>query len=376
MKIGFVNKFFPPISSATGYHALQLAKFLKEKNHDISLFGSHSKTSPPIDQREYKYHLTKLTYNGKQKTLRLFFNFLDSFRLIWMARKSDQNINIILSDPPFLQFWATILLPENKTLFWFMDIFPDAFVANNLIRKSNIFNRFIEYKLSRFQPLGIITLGDQQAQYLIKYYPQTPKINLPIGIIANETITTLSPVPTWRSGPDIIYFCYAGNLGEAHDLDFIKCLIYALNPYKHSIIISCTGSKAQELNFWCADYSDRVHLVDHIPFEEYRYIDIHVVSLLKQWTHICVPSKAITALQHDGAILFNGSINSDTWKYVEKSAWSITPSENIEEKIKVLIESIDKKTVIIKKEHSLLSFRRLKRLLSEGHEEINNLLSN
>lgn len=379
MKIGFINKSFPPISSATGYHAFEMAKAIyntNDLNPTISFWGTTTKQTLKQDNdKRFKWSLHRISYSGKRKALRLFFNFIDSFRLVWRAKYSNQDVYIVLSDPPFIQFWATFLLRSDKTIFWMMDIYPDAFEANGLVKPKNVLYRFFQSRLKNYKPYALITLGAHQTNYLKKYFPQSQFISLPIGIINNKKPLDNAP-PYWYNDGDKIYISYSGNLGEAHDINFLQLIIQNCDQAKYHFIFSCKGSKSSEFYEWLKDQQcDNVIIKDHLSWNDLKYLDIQIVTLLPDWTHICVPSKAITSTQYGSCILFGGKKESDTWHYVEECSWIIEPSKNKSQKVKELIDSIDKKVVFNKKKKTLEVFEKLQSEYDRGLQIIISLLN-
>ena len=81
------------------------------------------------------------------------------------------------------------------------------------------------------------------------------------------------------------------------------------------------GSKAKKV----IDYAkgkEGIVLVDNVERETMHQFDVHVVSLKSEWDHICVPSKAVSAISEGSAtILFNCSEKNDNWRLLQKAGW-------------------------------------------------------
>ena len=73
-----------------------------------------------------------------------------------------------------------------------------------------------------------------------------------------------------------------------------------------------------------------IHQSGFLAESDLSSIDIHIVSLKKDWTHVCVPSKAISAVQSGNVILFIGEEESDTWQYLQGAGWRISSQKDIE----------------------------------------------
>src|SRR5690606_23624403 len=87
-------------------------------------------------------------------------------------------------------------------------------------------------------------------------------------------------------------------------------------------------------------------------------IDIHLVTLRTSWTHIAVPSKAVSAVSLGCPILFCGSPESDNWYLLQKAGWFI-PEDNIRLETKLFLQRIHKTDIARKKDEAQLVNRQL-----------------
>ena len=345
IKICLVNRNYPPEKGATGYFASQLVSFLEKRNNFNIVTVSVSQKKPLDD----KTILLKGIYKGKHKILRLFSSLIESYNLIKTALKTRAHLYIILTDPPFLTYWASRLMKRALWVNWTMDIYPDAFAANGLVSRNNWFFRLITNSLKKNPPEFLITLGPNQSKYLQEsYFPSIPTFSVPVGLRSQEELLSDN------LSPKKLKFGYIGNLGEAHDSEQLFKLIELISESGFEFILSCSGTKSKALT---KKVSGLVNVFVHtrIPKEEMMGIDIHVVTLSEPWTHICVPSKAITALQYGAAILFLGSPNSDTWNYVKSSGWCLKSEEDI----KQFIHSVSPEVIERKKSNAILAYKQL-----------------
>jgi hypothetical protein len=205
-----------------------------------------------------------------------------------------------------------------------MDLYPDAFVAAGLVRADNLIYRLFDWIFCRNLPGLIMALGPMQAKFLHgKFAKAVPHLVLPCGI---HNAACSGPVPEWKKNDGRIYFSYAGNVGEAHDADFLVDFIECLDPSKHRMILAPYGAKANIVLSAVSDHP-AVEVVKFVERRELGYLDVHVVSLLPAWTHLCVPSKAVSAVCSGSAVLFNGSTDSDTWTMLKDASW-LVPAES------------------------------------------------
>ena len=98
-----------------------------------------------------------------------------------------------MTDPPFLTFWASLLLPSQSWHLWSMDLFPDAFVSNGLVSSKNYFYLIVEKIVYSFngRPKSVISLGPIQLRYIQEKYRNKFNDNsfiIPCGVNENKTI--------------------------------------------------------------------------------------------------------------------------------------------------------------------------------------------
>lgn len=317
-----MNRNFPPEQGATGLYAHKLTQYLESS----SLFDLHIVSIG--DGKSISHHsYVRSIYSGKVKWKRLFSTFYESWRLIRRALRAQADIYLILTDPPFLNFWASKMLRRYTWVLWTMDLYPDAFAANKLISKTNPIYRYYKKVLSSNPPAHYIALGENQAKYLAKeIYSKVSFHVSPVGLQAlnkNESYTEDK-----MHKRDRIVFGYVGSIGEAHDELIIIDLMKMLDPDKHTFVLSCYGSKSEELTKEAENFS-HVRIEPNHQKIDLAQIDIHIVSLSEKWTHICVPSKALSAIEAFGTILFFGNEKSDTWQYVKKAGWLISEKKDL-----------------------------------------------
>ncbi len=322
IRLCIINRNYPPNKGATGYYASRLVGFLKKDNRfKISIVTVGSRD----DTNEIKY--VRGSYSGKVKWRRLFSTYFEGRKLIKRALTIDADVYIVMTDPPFLNYWASKLLRDKKWILWSMDLFPAAFAANNLIDPKHVLYKHYESSLKTSPPSFIISLGDEQLEHLKQlYYPRVMGLSLPIGIREEgERSKGLSKEVNTNTK---IVLGYAGSIGEAHDAEVIIRIVKNLNPDHYSFLLSCKGSKSTYVASQLSDL-EYVTIKDELSEKELGEIDIHVVSLIDKWTHICVPSKALSALQKSRPVLFIGSENSDTWQLINGAGWRLSEDYDI-----------------------------------------------
>lgn len=368
-RIAIINRFYPPNQSATGYYGNLLAEHIEQSlEAEVRVFcqkGSYHNIKNERDKVYGTLHQIPLLYKGRTKWLRLLSSFLSSFILIARARLASSDFYVVMTDPPFNNFWAALLLKRESYAIWTMDLYPDAFVANGLVRHQNIFNRIYRLVLKLAKPHFLISLGPQQANHLIQSYPDTLIITIPIGLkhqIGNK------PLSANGGQAEKIVYAYVGNIGEAHDAQALIEVSKNINK-NDELIIAVYGSKSSMLKS-ALSTKPNVRIAERLTDSEMKNIDVQIVSLKEEWTHICVPSKTLSAVQHGSAVLFLGSDNSDSWHYIKTVGWQIDVDRLYVEKIKTLIEGLSKERVLYKKLQTSRVSARLQEEFDQGMQEI------
>ncbi len=368
--ICIINRYFPPYRSATGYHADQLALFIHEKTkQQVLICTQRHDRRPQPGYGHVKVKTVRSAYRGKNILLRLIENFFSAALLIRQAKRESPGHIIVMTDPPFLSFWAAILLKKHRWSLWSMDIYPDAFSARGLIRENHPFYKWTKRQIQKHPPEFIIALGPGQAKYLKKnLYTDGPYVLCPVGI--HNTIPDLPTANGVSQTDRRITFGYFGNLGEAHDPQLIITLAQKMDPERHRLLLCVTGSKSSGLYSSMKD-KPWVSFVSTDPIHMSQ-ADIHLVSLSQSWTHICVPSKAFSALSAGSAILFMGSTDSDTWQYVMEAGWHIPTIDDVE----LFLKSLNRRQIEEKRQKALVLSRIFSQKYINSFDHILNRIVN
>jgi hypothetical protein len=329
--IAIVNRFFPPDTAITGQLACELADFLCKRMPDAKIcivstgakYGGGQKKSEEVP---HEVRRLRSWYDGKRKLLRLASSLYDGLRLAWIATRNADTV-ISLTDPPLLGLWVGLLarFRKRRWIEWTMDLYPEAFAAGGLIgRRHPIFKALVAV-MRRFPPTYYICLGPRQHAYIQRARGiSTPAFILPCGLTKMEP----GPAPDWRQkhvGKVIV--AYAGNLGEAHSLEVLDQLVRRADRTKIAFLFAPYGSKALALRNRLGSQQG-VEWRDRIPSEELAHADVHLTCLAAKWTHLCVPSKAVSAICMGRPVLFAGAFESDTWVLLKDASWLISEAQD------------------------------------------------
>jgi len=388
VSVTIVNRVYPPDKGVISEAPSDLAKYLDGQGVEVKIVHTDGVYPGGGASGEVigEIHKINSIYDGKSKLLRFFTSLIEGRKLIKKALEVNKGVVIVMTSPPLLSYWAARIFNKHKTpwIYWSMDIFPEAFAAGGLTAPSNpLYKHFYKQKYDN-PPNGLIALGELQSEYLIeKYQKKLPEALLPCGVFLNSLQKTgnENEVPEWKEDSNKIVIGYIGNLGEAHSVEFIKQVMDNLVHTTQKLILVVYGSKAHHIkNYYNAEQHKGIQFFDFIPRSQLKYIDLHLVSLLKEWVHLCVPSKLVSAVHNGSIFLYFGKKESDSWHYLKKAGWIIEDFQNSENDIKAFLRELSFAKIIDKRagigalpeamtENTRLAYKNIYRM-------IQNILSN
>ena len=339
--ITIVNRHYPPNPGITGESAWDLATYLIEQ-HGIEVIVVHIDRTydggGQVRQPVGEIHAVTTIYKGKNGALRILAGLWDGFMLIRKALKVGRGPLLIMTSPPMLPFWASLLLRNRTYWLWAMDLFPEGFAAEGKVSSQNPVYRWIIRQTYRHAPQRLIALGPEQARHLLTLFGQPiPTTILPCGVLMHQPRDP--DRPNWRANDGLIYLGYAGNVGQAHSAEFLKSVIMHLDPTRFRLVLALYGTKADAV--WvAAEGVAGVIRLPNIPRSQLGYLDVQLVSLLPEWTHIAVPSKAMSAVGADSPILFCGDPHSDSYVLLQGAALLINAHQPIDPQVKAALAQL------------------------------------
>jgi hypothetical protein len=350
--VNIINRNYPPSKGITGEAAAELATYLCEKGfwvnviHVDAFYGGGGNEKAPVG------NIFKIStfYNGKNKYLRLIANLVEGYLLMRVSKKHPCDVSVCMTDPPLLNLWASRLLKKRKWILWTMDLYPEAFVAGKLVSSNNFLYKMMNKWLLKGTPQHIIPLGPVQKKYLqAKYNDSVSSYSLlPCGIYDKHNNID-ADIPYWVSDKEKIYLGYCGNLGEAHSLEFLYAIANNLDADKFKLILAPYGSKSLLLKKYVRGKRG-IEIVDTVKRNHLQFIDIHLASLSKDWTNVCVPSKTVSSVCSGSAFLYFGDEHSDNWVLLQEAGWLLSGSENVEEGVKKFFSTFQLEELARKKE--------------------------
>lgn len=327
MKIAIVNRYFPPSKASTGDLAREFAEKMGRLFPQDQLIiiatdaeykggWSDGKTIPTEVLRTSSY------YDGSSQVLRFVSGLIEGRQL---AKKAFQEADVVLSmtNPPLVNLWMGREANRTSKPFieWTLDLYPLALHTSNNLSSQHPLYRWFKSQVASYPPDYHLFLGEGQRQKV----QETLGYSRPYSIYpcGYKKVEASSERPSWKQeyGQDDIWIGYVGNIGEAHSLDALARFGRMLPSHIH-LVFSSYGAKSlmlkQELK-----KSPNIHWAEAIPDTELPHLDLQLVSLLPSWTHVSVPSKAVSSISMGIPIIFIGEKESDTWQMFGDAGWHL-----------------------------------------------------
>jgi len=372
-----VNSIYVPDNGATAQVANDLVGRLIVDGFDVSVVCT-SRDYKPIESetrangKVYRIRHFKL---GSSKLMRLASAMLESYLLLKKARRFNADFHIICTDPPLLNLFSALMLRAEKWALWTMDLYPEAFVANSLAAKGNALYKGYKKIVNKLTPTVVLYLGLRQKEFVASQndFRDVPFFVLPCGVKYSGQLEKRRP--QWKKSESKIYFGYSGNLGEAHSPEFLKKMISLCDPDKHQFILSIFGANAELITRFAADKKN-VLIVEWISPEEMTYLDIQVVTLKKEWTHICVPSKAVSSICYELPFVFHGEKSGDIYHQYAKALWHIDCHKETSEMVENFFSKLTREEIMVKKQEAIQLKNKLLIREKNSYDQFSNYLKN
>ncbi|OIN57923.1 hypothetical protein [Arsenicibacter rosenii] len=369
-----VNRHYPPNPGITGETAWDLAKYLIEQ-HDIAVQIVHIDRTydggGAIRQPVGDTFAVQPIYKGNNGLLKLITGLIDGWLLIRKAIKVRRGPLLIMTSPPLLPFWASRLLTRRRIPYWLwsMDLFPEGFAAEGKISDRNPVYRWVMRQTYRHAPQLLVALGPGQAEHLRHQYQQ-PDLNtiiLPCGVLMHQD-RDMTP-PAWRQNDGKLYIGYAGNVAQPHSADFLKSIMQHIDPERQHLVLALYGRKAPEL-LQLASGRAGITLLPNIPRNQLHFLDLQLVTLLPQWTHIAVPSKAVSGVCSGSPVLFCGRADSDSYRLLKEAAFFIEDTSGLDQRVAQFLHDLRPQQLVARKNNASQVADSLQAMVKTAYDAI------
>jgi glycosyltransferase involved in cell wall biosynthesis len=249
----------------------------------------------------------------------------------WRAattRRRRQEVVVVGTDPPFGVLSALpwrLLRPRTRIAHWCHDLYPEAAVADGLVRAdSRIVRLLMRLARAAYRRCGLVAdLGACMRRRLAEYGVGEAAVTLTPWALA-EPPAVSDPDPATREalfGPDAaLGLLYSGTLGRAHEYEPFLELARRLRGDGVAVCFAGVGKRADEVRSAVTQDDTNVRFAGFAPEAELERrltaCDLHLVSLRPEWTGTVVPSKFFGALAVGRGVVFAGSPDSAIAKWI------------------------------------------------------------
>jgi glycosyltransferase involved in cell wall biosynthesis len=260
----------------------------------------------------------------------------------WGLRALDRgerrpDVVIVGTDPVLSPLVAPIwkwTRPGVAVAHWCFDMYPEAPVADGLLREDSLPVRIIQRLLrTAYRRCDLhADLGGCMQARLAEYKPGTKQVTLvPWALV--EPPAPPKPDPATRRdlfGDAALTLLYSGNFGRAHGYSEFLELARALRGESVAMCFAVRGNRADELRREVTADDANIYFAGFAPESELEKrlgaADVHLVSLRPEWTGIVVPSKFFGSLAAGRPVIFAGDPKSALARWVREHniGWLLT----------------------------------------------------
>ena len=148
-----------------------------------------------------------------------------------------------------------------------------------------------------------------------------------------------------------------------------------MDPERFEMVLSVYGSKSESFLRSIDTTSEHIRVVDNIAEDRLDSIDVHLVTLLPAWSHVCVPSKAVSAVCVGRPIMFCGQSSADTWRMLGEAGILIDPPDdddvaNFRQGIESVLQTLDVAKLGAMKSAAMLLSERLHQSQQASYDKV------
>lgn len=343
MKILFIELYYFPSIASTAQLLSQLCNRLVEDHPELELSvlasdlgysGNEAnlergfKIDPRIQMK--RINVPKADKNNLSLRLiaYLIYYLRATFFLMFQSRKYDTIVS--LSNPPFISlmsgFWGKVYGKE--TIFWLMDMYPDALEAQNPGSKDGFVYKILDRLARKQYSLNkqIVSLSSCMEEKLLSKGVPAEKLSI-VQNWADDSVFTATPEKSedglFSQFNDRFVLTYFGNMGIGHQFDSILGLAerFANHPLV-SIVFVGGGHRKPEIEEWQAKHPmDNFHLYNYISPEQVPELlavtHFSFISIREGFEAIIVPSKLYPSLAAGVPVILFSPQNNEIAKTID-----------------------------------------------------------
>lgn len=325
--IAVVNQYYPPDRASTGWLAQELVEELRAALPDwrVRVIATDATYRGGVegDTAKEETDIIRLPSGNRldNKLRRLFGSLQEGRRLANVATR-EADVVISMTNPPLVNIWMGHYARKRgrKYVEWTLDLFPEAFSSAGLISENNPIYRYFLKRYSHNFPDFNLFLGPMQRDFvMVKHRKVSESAILTCGIKRYQS----NEEPMWRrEHADKIVLGYIGNMGEAHSSESLIRLVERADPERFRFMFSMYGAKVERV-FEALNNHPAVIWTEGLPDGDLPWLDAQIVSLLPIWTHVCVPSKAVSAICAGNPMVYIGVEQADIYQFFKEASWLV-----------------------------------------------------
>lgn len=351
LRVLFINQAYAPDAAATAQHCEDLARYLVEQGHGVSVVASRSiygQTGANLPKHEIRHgvyvHRVGTSLFGKRGiVLRAadfaLFYFAAVWRCMWVkvpnfGKRRKPDVVVTLTTPPFIGMVGGMMrvFRRCRQVVWTMDLYPDVLVAAGVSKPDSVVTKFLAWlnrremgRADRVVALGRCMrdlihskgIGQEHVQVIGVWSPNDPPATLPDPAASSYR-------QEWDlQGKFIVQ--YSGNFGLAHDYLTFCHAIERLRDRDDIVFLFAGGGKRvatlrgfveqhQLRNVMFQPYQPRERLDDLLSLA-----DIHLISQSETFTGIVVPSKLFGIMAAGRTSLFVGPPDAEVARVLDET---------------------------------------------------------
>ena len=316
MKILLLNQTFYPDSVATAQQLTDLATYLVQKGHDVSVIagrrGYENKEAIFASRETFrgiKIYRLQTTGFGKQRfALRLFdaltFDLMLVLKLLFFP---PQDIVVSFTSPPLIGFLGGCFchLKGGRAVQWLMDINPAAAFAVGYLKRTSLVGRALNwaFKASLRSSSHIVVLDKWMKKVAVEYGGSQDKISVihPWSLFEPSEGPVDPSESCFRKNNDLMnktLIMYSGNHSVVHPL---ATLLQAAKQMRadSSIVFVFVGCGLRSLEFKAFKEKENLSNIVQLPLVPREQL---TDSLTSVDAHIVVMGDAVNGLVHTSKV--------------------------------------------------------------------------
>ncbi|MBB6430780.1 glycosyltransferase family 4 protein [Algisphaera agarilytica] len=355
LRVLFINQAYAPDAAATAQHCEDLARYLVEQGHGVSVIASRSiygQKGADLPGRETRHgvHVNRvgLSLFGKRGIVLRAVDFglfyvAAMWRAIWIRvpigdRLSKPDVVVTLTTPPLIGMvgWMMRLLRRCRQVVWTMDLYPDVLVAAGVSKQDSLLTRFFAWlnrreigRADRVVALGRCMkdlikakgIGEDHIEVIGVWSPNDPPEEL------SDPAESSYREEWGLEGKFVVQ--YSGNFGLAHDYQTFCDTILELRDRDDIVFLFAGGGKRIPplkafveqhglKNVMIQPYQPRERLLDLLSLA-----DVHLISQSESFTGIVVPSKLFGIMAAGRTSLFVGPPDAEVARVLDETGGGI-----------------------------------------------------